>query len=334
MESLRKLWRRRSRPVPTGLNLTVYTRQGCGCCDKAFALLHDRQRRYLFTIAEVDIDTDPDLVALHDTSVPVVAIDGKVRFRGVVDPVLLDRLLTASAGELTDGLVAAGGLRPGRLRQTARTGSGQDAARGRVRAGAPGGDRRGAAVRHARHLERSGPPRTRRPARARLRPRRRRPVVRRAVPPRSPSNRRPKATSASGCAPSSRAIRRRGQPGRPDRLGRARASTRRTSSARSCAWKAATSSSAPRPTAAITSSAVEGPPAALRRHRLEHFGSPRPDHRPAPRHRLGLAILALVRHRHPRRLAGPRRPPPPLRRAGIAPRLPRTEALARADQWV
>ena len=33
----------------------------------------------------------------HGTSVPVVAIDGKVRFRGVVNPVLLERLLKAEA---------------------------------------------------------------------------------------------------------------------------------------------------------------------------------------------------------------------------------------------
>jgi hypothetical protein len=41
----------------------------------------------------IDIDTDPALRAEFDTCVPVVEIDGRVRFRGRVDEVLLRRLL-------------------------------------------------------------------------------------------------------------------------------------------------------------------------------------------------------------------------------------------------
>ena len=51
-------------------------------------MLKDAQRRFGFSIQEVDIDGDPDLVAKYDTEVPVVAVDGKVRFRGVVNPAL------------------------------------------------------------------------------------------------------------------------------------------------------------------------------------------------------------------------------------------------------
>ena len=47
----------------------------------------------------VDIDADPDLRARYDTTVPVVAIDGKVRFKGVVNRVLLERLLWAESRE-------------------------------------------------------------------------------------------------------------------------------------------------------------------------------------------------------------------------------------------
>ena len=50
-----------------------------------------------FAIEEVDIDGDPDLVAKYNTEVPVVAVNGKVRFRGVVNPALLDRLLLAES---------------------------------------------------------------------------------------------------------------------------------------------------------------------------------------------------------------------------------------------
>jgi hypothetical protein len=48
-------------------------------------------------LATVDVDSDPELVARHGDCVPVVTVNGKVRFRGAVNPVLLARLLTAEA---------------------------------------------------------------------------------------------------------------------------------------------------------------------------------------------------------------------------------------------
>jgi glutaredoxin len=82
-------------PRAAHLEFTVYTRAQCCCCHKALDLLRDYQRRFRFAVVEVDIDSDPDLVAKYDTEVPVVAVNGKVRFRGVVNRVLLDRLLLA-----------------------------------------------------------------------------------------------------------------------------------------------------------------------------------------------------------------------------------------------
>jgi glutaredoxin len=79
------------------VRVTLYTRQNCGCCHKALETLHEYRHRYRFTIDEVDIDADPELVALYNTTVPVVAVDGKVRFKGVVNRVLLERLLSAHA---------------------------------------------------------------------------------------------------------------------------------------------------------------------------------------------------------------------------------------------
>lgn len=46
---------------------------------------------------EVDIDEDESLREKFNTCVPVVEIDGKVRFRGRVEPVLLKRLLQPGA---------------------------------------------------------------------------------------------------------------------------------------------------------------------------------------------------------------------------------------------
>jgi glutaredoxin len=71
----------------------LYTRQGCHLCDDAWTLLQRYQSRYRFSLESVDVDHDSALAALHGDSVPVVTVDGKVRFRGRVNEVLLKRLL-------------------------------------------------------------------------------------------------------------------------------------------------------------------------------------------------------------------------------------------------
>ncbi len=84
-------------PRTEHLTFTVYSRAQCCCCHKALDVLRDYQARTGFTIEEIDIDTDPELVAKYDTEVPVVAVNGRVRFRGVVNPALLERLLLAES---------------------------------------------------------------------------------------------------------------------------------------------------------------------------------------------------------------------------------------------
>ena len=71
------------------MDVILYTRAGCHLCDDAKLLLQNHG----LSPREVDIDADPALTARFDTCVPVVEIDGQVRFRGVVNEVLLRRLL-------------------------------------------------------------------------------------------------------------------------------------------------------------------------------------------------------------------------------------------------
>jgi len=80
------------------LTFTVYTRVQCCCCHKALDLLKNYQRDYGFQITEVDIDDD-ELAAKYGNEVPVVAVNGKVRFRGVVNRALMERLLAAEGQE-------------------------------------------------------------------------------------------------------------------------------------------------------------------------------------------------------------------------------------------
>jgi len=71
------------------MNVILYTRTGCHLCDEAEQLLNEHGLR----AEKVDIDDDASLREQFGTCVPVVEIDGKIRFRGRVDPILLERLL-------------------------------------------------------------------------------------------------------------------------------------------------------------------------------------------------------------------------------------------------
>lgn len=71
------------------MNVILYTRKGCCLCDEAFELLEKHGLRPSLQ----DIDGDDALRERFNVCVPVVEIDGKIRFRGKVDPVLLKRLL-------------------------------------------------------------------------------------------------------------------------------------------------------------------------------------------------------------------------------------------------
>ena len=51
---------------------------------------------YGLAVQTVDIDADRALRELYDVSVPVVIIDGRERFHGRIDEVLLRRLLRAT----------------------------------------------------------------------------------------------------------------------------------------------------------------------------------------------------------------------------------------------
>ena len=74
--------------------VVVYTQPDCPLCERAFEVL-SRFSRSLPTIQAVDITGQSELIEQHSQSVPVVEIDGRVRFRGVVNAELLKRLIEA-----------------------------------------------------------------------------------------------------------------------------------------------------------------------------------------------------------------------------------------------
>jgi hypothetical protein len=85
-------------PVPRpDLHILLYTRAGCPLCDEAWEMLLRYQNRYGFVLESRDVDESADLVQAFGEWVPVVTFEGKVRFRGHINEVLLRRLLDAKA---------------------------------------------------------------------------------------------------------------------------------------------------------------------------------------------------------------------------------------------
>ena len=94
------LFGRRKPQEPRPLNdltIVMYSRQGCHLCDEAWQRLREQQVRYHFKLDKQDVDSDTTLATLYGEWVPVVTFNGKVRFRGGVNPVLLERLLAQLA---------------------------------------------------------------------------------------------------------------------------------------------------------------------------------------------------------------------------------------------
>jgi hypothetical protein len=91
---LRRWWRRAGRNgIPA--RVVVYTRVGCHLCDTAIREIESAGQRYPLSVAVADVDAEAATAERFGDCVPVVVVNGKVRFRGRVAPPLLDRLLRA-----------------------------------------------------------------------------------------------------------------------------------------------------------------------------------------------------------------------------------------------
>jgi hypothetical protein len=92
---LLKKWLGRPLSQRPDLHFLVYTRAGCHLCEDTWDLLVAQQKLRGFALEKTDLDTHPDLVAQFGDCVPVVMVNGKVRFRGRINDVLLQRILDA-----------------------------------------------------------------------------------------------------------------------------------------------------------------------------------------------------------------------------------------------
>jgi len=58
----------------TGLKVVFYSREECSLCDQAQKDLESLQERFPHTIVEIDIDSDPVLLAKYQESIPVIEV--------------------------------------------------------------------------------------------------------------------------------------------------------------------------------------------------------------------------------------------------------------------
>ena len=78
--------------APAFHSVAVYTKPDCPLCDRAFETLSEFSPS-LPVVEKIDITGHTDLENQYSQCVPVVVIDGRVRFRGVVSPALLKRMI-------------------------------------------------------------------------------------------------------------------------------------------------------------------------------------------------------------------------------------------------
>ncbi len=89
-------WLSRRRPLAE-VEVVLYTRRNCPLCDEAHAFLHDEQRHGLFRLLRRDVDDSTVTRLQFGDDVPVVVVNGQVRFRGRINPILWRRLIQSLA---------------------------------------------------------------------------------------------------------------------------------------------------------------------------------------------------------------------------------------------
>jgi glutaredoxin len=67
-------------------HVIVYSRPGCHLCDEAKAAIEKSNCSDRYTLEEVNIESDNELLRKYKHDIPVITIDGEEAFRYRVDP--------------------------------------------------------------------------------------------------------------------------------------------------------------------------------------------------------------------------------------------------------
>ena len=67
-------------------HVIIYSRPGCHLCDEAKAAILSAGCTDQFTLEEVNIESDDELLKKYKYDIPVITVDGEEVFRHRVDP--------------------------------------------------------------------------------------------------------------------------------------------------------------------------------------------------------------------------------------------------------
>jgi len=67
--------------TPTKAQVIIYSRPGCHLCDEAKSAMAAARCPDEYTLAEINIESDPELLRRYQYDIPVVTIDGVEAFR-------------------------------------------------------------------------------------------------------------------------------------------------------------------------------------------------------------------------------------------------------------
>ena len=71
--------------VSSKRRVIIYSRPGCHLCDEAKAAIVGAGVSHLFTLEEINIESDNELLRKYKYDIPVVTIDGVEAFRHRID---------------------------------------------------------------------------------------------------------------------------------------------------------------------------------------------------------------------------------------------------------
>ena len=66
-------------------HVTIYSKPGCHLCDEAKEAIQSAGCGDQFTLTEINIETDPELMAKYRYDIPVIAINGVDSFMHRID---------------------------------------------------------------------------------------------------------------------------------------------------------------------------------------------------------------------------------------------------------
>lgn len=83
-------------------SVIIYSRPGCHLCDEAKQAIEAADCGDEYTLAEINIESDPGLLSRYQYDIPVITINGVEAFRHrLTSEAFRERLLKISGGEPT-----------------------------------------------------------------------------------------------------------------------------------------------------------------------------------------------------------------------------------------